>query len=62
MSRCCDEEAAVKEVRALSDNARRHLSHVVRNGLCIIISSARLGRDVERTVFELESKWRELGL
>lgn len=57
-----DEAGAVEAIGGLSVEARMHLSHVVRNGMAVVLSAARLGHDVEKAVFEFESRWKELGL
>jgi hypothetical protein len=57
-----DEDKAVEAIRDLPEEVRLHLSHVVRNGMCAVLASSRLGLDVEKAIFEFESKWGELGL
>lgn len=57
-----DEARAVNAIGELSVEARMHLSHVVRNGMALVLSASRLGGDVEKAVFEFESRWKELGL
>ncbi|MFQ5736747.1 MAG: hypothetical protein ACE5GY_07775 [Thermodesulfobacteriota bacterium] len=55
-----EEKSAVEHIRSLPMEARLHLSHVVRNGLCGVLSAVKLGADVERAIYEFESRWREL--
>lgn len=57
-----NEEKAIQEIKALSVNARHHLSHVLRNGLCTILSAALLKEDVEREVIAVEKRIKEMGL
>jgi len=57
-----DEAEAARKIRDLPLDVRLHLSHVARNGLTVILASSRLGRDVEKAVFEVESRFKELGL
>lgn len=57
-----DEKEAVDKIKNLPHDVRLHLSHVVRNGLCVTLSASKLGHDVEKAIFEFESRWTELGL
>lgn len=57
-----DEKEALNKIKDLDLDVRLHLSHVVRNGMCLMLSAVRLGHDVEKAVFEFESRWTELGL
>lgn len=57
-----DEKKAVDMIGEMPDGVRHHLSHVVRNGMCMVLASHKGGGDVERALFEFESRWRELGL
>jgi hypothetical protein len=57
-----DESRTIEDIRRLPVDVRLHLAHVVRNGMCVILSAHRLGGDVERAIFDLESKWKEFGL
>lgn len=57
-----DEDMAVEEIKRIPLDARLHLSHVVRNGMCVIIANYKLGGDVEKAVLELEKRWGEFGL
>ncbi len=50
------------EIKRLSGEAKLHLAHIVRNGLCSVLASYRLGLDVEETILEFESEWGDLGL
>jgi hypothetical protein len=56
------EDRAVDEIKRLSGEAKLHLAHIVRNGLCSVLASYRLGLDVEETILEFESEWSGLGL
>ena len=55
-----DEAAALEEIKGLSLNARHHLSHVLRNGLCSLLGSRCV--DLERVVMEIEAKIKDMGL
>lgn len=55
-----DEAEAIKEIKALSRNARDHLSHVLRNGLMNILAYG--GKKVTEEVFKVEQKIKEMGL
>lgn len=55
-----DEAAAIEQIRSIGLEGRLHLSHVVRNGLCLVLAAHMLGEDVERAVYEFESRWKEL--
>ncbi len=55
-----DEQSAIEQIKALPREGRLHLSHVVRNGLCEVLSAHKLGRDVERAIYEFESRWKRL--
>lgn len=57
-----DGDEAVARIKALPREARNHLSHVVRNGICNVLAAKRLGRDVEKALLEFEARWEELGL
>lgn len=60
-----DEKKAVADIRALPDGVRFHLSHVVRNGMCSVLAAHKTGKtgtEVERALFDFESRFRELGL
>lgn len=57
-----DEAKAVEAIRKIPSEGRLHLSHVVRNGMCAVLASLRLGLDVEKAIFEFEARWGELGL
>lgn len=57
-----DEKEAVDKIKNMDHDVRLHLSHVVRNGMCLMLSAVKLGHDVEKAVFEFESRWTELGL
>lgn len=56
------EAAAVERINALPREARDLLSHVVRNGICNVLSAIRLEGDAEKALFELEARWEALGL
>ncbi len=55
-----DEAAAIEQIRSIGLEGRLHLSHVVRNGLCLVLAAHMLGGNVERVVYEFESRWKEL--
>lgn len=57
-----DEKEAVDKIKNLPHDVRLHLSHVVRNGMCLAVSAVKLGHDVEKAISEFESRWTELGL
>lgn len=58
-----DEAEAIREIKEkLSRNAKDHLSHVLRNGLCNLRSAYVRLDDVEKRFFELEDKLKEMGL
>jgi len=57
-----DEDRAIRTIRSLPDDVKLHLSHVVRNGMCTVLASYRLGLDVEESIREFESRWGELDL
>lgn len=59
-----DEAEAVKEIRALSPNARGHLQHVLRNGLQSISGLIEL-EEYERAremIHDVVHKLRKVGL
>lgn len=60
--RTADDMRTIEEIKHLPSHIRLELAHVARNGMCVILSAHRLGGDVERAVFEFESRWKELGL
>ncbi len=55
-----DEKDAVEQIKALPREVRLHLSHVVRNGLCEVLSAFMHGGDVERAIYAFEARWKEL--
>lgn len=58
-----DEEKAVEDIKALPRDVKLHLSHVVRNGLCVVLANIKTGDgDAEKAIFEFESRWKALGL
>ena len=58
-----NEPEAIRELSALSLNAKHHLSHIIRNGLMNIIScNGRKNVGVEDAVLNLEGQIKELGL
>lgn len=56
------QERAEDDIRGLPEHVKLHLSHMARNGVCSILSSFRLGGDVERAIFDFEESLRRLGL
>lgn len=59
-----NEALAIEQLKSLPDNAKMHLSHVLRNSLRIISGKARASRDTDivNRVKELETKIEEMGL
>ena len=59
-----NELLAIEQIKAMPRDAKLHLSHILRNGLCIIMGAADYqGKaDVIRQVMELEKKLEEMGL
>ena len=59
-----DESLAIEQLRALPRDARLHLAHVFRNGLCLIMAAIdRENRAKAREqALKLEGKLREMGL
>lgn len=58
-----DEVEALSELGRLSRNAKHHLSHVLRNGLMVIIScNERKDPGVEDAVLRLENQIKAMGL
>ena len=58
-----NEPEALRELQALSLNAKHHLSHILRNGLMNIIScNGRKNVGVEDAVLMLEGQIKEIGL
>lgn len=55
-----NEEDAKVEIMSLSLNARHHLSHLLRNGLCCIMAAG--GKDVADECMRLEEQIKELSL
>lgn len=57
-----NEIEAIREIKDLSRNAKMHLSHILRNGLMLIVSENEDSIGVNKRIFELENKIKELGL
>lgn len=57
-----DEAKGKADIKALSQDGRCHLSHLLRNGLCNILSAHCLKLDVESEIQALENRIEELGL
>ncbi len=59
-----DEALAIEQLKALPRDARLHLSHVLRNGLCCIKGAIKCqGRAKARDrLMELERKIEKMGL
>ncbi len=64
-----DEGAAIDEISKLSLNAKAHLSHIIRNGICNILwehSRGDISRAVEnelkKRLKKLEGEMTKLGL
>lgn len=58
------EDSAVTEIRNLSDNAKRHLQHKLRNGLQSVISCIEEGAidDASNRVLDIADELRNMGL
>ncbi|MCC6502325.1 MAG: hypothetical protein IT362_04205 [Deltaproteobacteria bacterium] len=58
------EEDAIREIRGLSECARRHLQHKLRNGLQSVISCIEEGalEDASRSVLDISGELRKMGL
>lgn len=58
------DESALKEIRNLSENARRHLQHKIRNGLQSVISSIEEGelKNASSRVLDISDELRNMGL
>ena len=57
-----DEPEAIQEIKALTINAKHHLSHILRNGLMNILScNGRKDAGVEDAILLLENQIKELG-
>lgn len=58
-----DQAAAINEIRALSPNAHNALSHILRNGLMLIIVANRSdNKRVDAAVQKMEYEIKGLGL
>lgn len=57
-----DEKKAVEAIRELPKDVKLHLSHVVRNGMMVVMAKCHLGINVEEAFEEFEKKWKDLGL
>ena len=57
-----DEQKGITEVKSLSKDAKCVLSHVLRNGLCNILSAHCLDMDVQEEIRLFESRIEGLGL
>lgn len=55
---------AVMEIRGLSEDARRHLQHKLRNALQSVASCIEEGAydDASRTVLDISGELRKMGL
>lgn len=58
------EKSAVMEIRNLSENARRHLQHKLRNGLQTVIACIEEGAlvDASNGVLDISDEMRDMGL
>lgn len=54
-----NEPEALRELQALSLNARHHISHILRNGLCCIMAVG--SKKVSDEVMRLEEQIKEMG-
>lgn len=54
-----NEPEALRELQALSLNARHHISHILRNGLCCIMAVG--SEKVSDEVMRLEEQIKEMG-
>lgn len=57
-----NEAQAVEDIKALPLAIRMHLSHIVRNGLSIVLAAHTVNGNVEKALNEFEARWQELGL
>ncbi len=58
-----DSRAAIEEIKGLSPNAHNALSHIIRNGLMLIISANRSeNKRIEEAVGRMEREMKEMGL
>ena len=57
-----DEMKGKADVKALSREGRAYLSHVIRNGMCNILSAHCMEMDVQEEIHALERKIEEVGL
>ncbi|MEK6532115.1 MAG: hypothetical protein AABZ23_06465 [Deltaproteobacteria bacterium] len=57
-----NEMEAIREIKDLSKNAKMHLSHILRNGLMLVMSENEDNIGVNKRIFEIENKLKELGL
>lgn len=58
------EKNAVDEIKSLSMDTRRHLQHMIRDGLQAVVSAIELGkmREATRGVMDLSDELRKMGL
>lgn len=58
------EDDALIEIRGLSENARRHIQHKLRNGLQCVISCIEEGalEDASSRVIDISDELRKMGL
>jgi hypothetical protein len=58
------EDDALMEIRGLSENARRHIQHKLRNGLQSVISCIEEGalEDASHRVIDISDELRKMGL
>lgn len=58
-----NEPDAIREIKALTINAKHHLSHILRNGLMNILScNGRKDAGVEDAVLKLEGQIKDMDL
>lgn len=53
-----DEEAAMAELKGISDNAKMHLAHIVQNGFLKVLYAGHCPQ-VQKALLEFERDWRE---
>lgn len=59
-----DEALAIEQIKAIPKDAKLHISHILRNGLCSILGATYTDgkEEVRRRLKVLEDKIQEMGL
>jgi len=58
-----DEKEVEQKIKELPIEVRLHLSHIIRNGLCLIYSAYKLrNSDIEKEITKLQEKIASIGL